>query len=298
MLARGARYGAGWQIGAYHLVPGALLNAALVLALGLAGVAVLRRWLEHRYLPQTQLQAGMRSSIATLLGYAGQITVLALALSTLGLGVERIAWIASALSVGIGFGLQAIVQNFISGLILLAERPVKVGDWVVLGQTEGDIRRINVRATEIQLADRSTVIVPNSEFVTKSVQNMTLTRAGGRVLLNLPMPLSSDADQVRRLLLDTLRGHAQVQQEPAPLVLLSGIEHGQLMFQAIAFVADPRQAAVVRSELWFALLQALGAAGLPLALPTLAIVRDGEDAMRAADASTGSRPAKALPVPA
>ena len=118
------------------------------------------------------------------------------------------------------------------------------------------------------------------------------------MLLNLPMPLSSDADQVRRLLLDTLRGHAQVQQEPAPLVLLSGIEHGQLMFQAIAFVADPRQAAVVRSELWFALLQALGAAGLPLALPTLAIVRDGEDAMRAADASTGSRPAKALPVPA
>ena len=90
----------------------------------------------------------MQSSITTLLGYVGGVVVIAIALSALGIGIERIAWVASALSVGIGFGLQAIVQNFISGLILLAERPVKVGDWVVLGDAEGDVRRINVRATE------------------------------------------------------------------------------------------------------------------------------------------------------
>ena len=121
----------------------------------------------------------MRSSLTTLLGYVGGIVVIAIALSALGIGVERIAWVASALSVGIGFGLQAIVQNFISGLILLAERPVKVGDWVVLGTSEGDVRRINVRATEIQLGDRSTLIVPNSEFITKTVRNMTLRQCRG-----------------------------------------------------------------------------------------------------------------------
>src|SRR5690606_30720465 len=108
-----------------------------------------------------------------LFGYAGQVLIVALALSALGVGLERVAWIASALSVGIGFGLQAIVQNFVSGLIMLAERPVKVGDWVTLGGVEGDIRRINVRATEIQMFDRSTVIVPNSEFITKVVRNVT-----------------------------------------------------------------------------------------------------------------------------
>jgi small-conductance mechanosensitive channel len=125
----------------------------------------------------------------------------------LGISVNRIAWIASALSVGIGFGLQAIVQNFISGLILLAERPVKVGDWVVLGAAEGDIRRINVRATEIQLGDRSTLIVPNSEFITKTVRNMTLRNAEGRVLIRLPMPLSTNALQVRDIMLGALREH-------------------------------------------------------------------------------------------
>src|SRR5690606_26008895 len=137
-----------------------LMQALLVLALCLLGVRLLKRWLANRYLPTTELDPGMQLSAATLFGYTGIVVAVALALSALGIGLERVAWIASALSVGIGFGLQAVVQNFVSGLILLAERPVKVGDWVSLGGVEGDIRRINVRATEIQMSDRSTVIVP------------------------------------------------------------------------------------------------------------------------------------------
>src|SRR5690606_7483740 len=124
---------------------------------------------------------GMQVSASTLFGYAGGIVAVALAMSAAGIGLERIAWVASALSVGIGFGLQAVVQNFVSGLILLAGRPVKVGDWVSLGGVEGDIRRINVRATEIQMGDRSTVIVPNSEFITKVVRNVTMARPLGVV---------------------------------------------------------------------------------------------------------------------
>src|SRR6185437_12932306 len=152
--------------------------------------------------PGTAMAPGMRESIVTLLGYLGGVLVFALALAALNVSLQSIAWIASALSVGIGFGLQAIVQNFISGLILLMERPVRVGDWVSLSsEVEGDIRRINVRATEIQLWDRSTVIVPNSQLITQNVRNVTHASAQGRVRILLPMPLDTDAARARQLML-------------------------------------------------------------------------------------------------
>ncbi|RZL92141.1 MAG: mechanosensitive ion channel, partial [Variovorax sp.] len=201
LFQRSGTLGASLKVGQFELVPGALLGAFAVLVGGFVAMRVAKRWLDDSYLPTTTLEPGMRSSLLTLLGYVGGAVVIGSALSALGLGIERIAWVASALSVGIGFGLQAIVQNFISGLILLAERPVKVGDWVVLGNAEGDVRRINVRATEIQLGDRSTLIVPNSEFITKTVRNMTLVNAEGRVLIRLPMPLTTDAHQAREVLL-------------------------------------------------------------------------------------------------
>lgn len=209
----------------------------------------------------------MRSSITTLLGYVGGIFVVAVALAGLGISVERIAWVASALSVGIGFGLQAIVQNFISGLILLAERPVKVGDWVVLGDTEGDVRRVNVRATEIQLGDRSTVIVPNSEFITKTVRNMTLAGAPGRVLLRLPAPLDTDAERMRTLILEAFRAHEGILDTPEPLVQLEGIANGTLTFLAIGYVGNPRNAGGVRSDVLFSILASLKGAGLYLSPP-------------------------------
>ena len=269
LFQRSGKYGNGLAIGEFQIVPSAVLGAIGVLVIGFVALGVFKRWLEGRYLPHTTIEAEMRSSITTLLGYVGGVMVVAFALSALGIGINRIAWVASALSVGIGFGLQAIVQNFISGLILLAERPVKVGDWVVLGGTEGDVRRINVRATEIQLADRSTMIVPNSEFITKTVRNMTLTSAGGRVLITLPLPLTTDAKRVRALMLDAFAMHPDVLADPAPQVQLNGIEGGLLMFQATGYVSSPRIAGNVRSDLLFSILEALRTAELPLSVPTM-----------------------------
>jgi len=269
VFQRSGKFGTGVKIGEFQLVPGAILSAAAVLVAGFVLLRIFKRWLVRSYLPTTQFEPGMQSSISTLLGYVGGILVVAFSLSALGIGIERIAWVASALSVGIGFGLQAIVQNFISGLILLAEQPVKVGDWVVLGTTEGDVRRINVRATEIQLGDRSTLIVPNSEFITKSVRNMTLANAEGRVLLRLPMPLTTDAQRVRDLILEACRAHEGVLETPAPSLTLEGIENGLLIFQAIAYVPSPRLAGGVRSDLLFTILDALRQADIPMATPTL-----------------------------
>lgn len=267
VFRRGTRVDHSLKIGEFTLAPTALLTALAVVCAGFAAIRVIQHWLSERYFPHTSLEPGMRSSIVTLLGYLGGVLVVAVALSGLGISVERIAWVASALSVGIGFGLQAIVQNFISGLILLAERPVKVGDWVKLGDTEGDVRRVNVRATEIQLGDRSTVIVPNSEFITKAVRNMTTTNAPGRVLLNLPAPLDTDARRMRELILQAFREHEGILDTPAPSVTLDGIQSGTLNFVAVGYVANPRSAGGVKSDVLFAILEHLKRAGLRLSPP-------------------------------
>lgn len=269
---RSGQWREGLAIGEFRLQPTALLQALLVLVLGLGAVRVLRRWLTSRYLPTTTLDAGMRASATSLFGYAGVVVVVALAMAALGIGLERIAWVASALSVGIGFGLQAVVQNFVSGLILLTERPVKVGDWVALGGVEGDIRRINVRATEIQMGDRSTVIVPNSEFITKIVRNVTLADPLGLVQVKLPVPLGSDAQQVRELLLAAFDANTDVLDTPAPSVLLDGIERGQLLFNATGFAKSPRVTGGVRSALLFDMLQRLQDAGITLSAPPTMLI--------------------------
>ncbi|MPM59022.1 hypothetical protein SDC9_105859 [bioreactor metagenome] len=267
VFKRGSSVDHSLKIGDFTIAPQALLTAALVIGLGFLAIHLFKRWLTDRYFPNTSLEPGMRSSIATLMGYVFGVMVIAAALAGLGISVERIAWVASALSVGIGFGLQAIVQNFISGLILLAERPVRVGDWVMLGDTEGDVRRVNVRATEIQLFDRSTMIVPNSEFITKSVRNMTTSGAPGRVLMRLPAPLDTDAERMREIILQAYTSHPAVQEMPAPSVQLEGIQNGTLTFLCIGYIGNPRSTGSVRSELLFTILKTLREAGLYLSPP-------------------------------
>lgn len=269
---------AGISIGEVQIRPTSVLQSAVVLLLGFGCVRILQRWLAAQYLPTTSLDPGMRQSTANLFSYAGYVLAVALALSAAGLSLERVAWIASALSVGIGFGLQAVVQNFVSGLILLAERPVRVGDWVSLGGVEGDIRRINVRATEIQMSDRSTVIVPNSEFITKVVRNVTHANPLGLVQIKLPMPLSTDAERVRSLIVEIFRSHDDVLDEPAPKVLLDGIDpnHGLLVFNATGYVNSPRAAYGVRSALLFEVLKQLGQANLPLSKPSTIMMMQPE----------------------
>lgn len=262
----------GLSIGEIQIRPGAVIQALMVLVFGFFGLGLFKRWLQNSYLPTTSLDAGMQVSALTLFGYAGGIIAVAMALSAVGIGLERIAWVASALSVGIGFGLQAVVQNFVSGLILLAERPVKVGDWVSLGGVEGDIRRINVRATEIQMGDRSTVIVPNSEFITKTVRNVTLASPLGLVQIKLPLPLSTDADEARTLILSAFTDNSDIQDTPAPSVQLDGIDNGFLMFNATGFVSSPRLAYGVRSTLLFDLLKRLRAADMPISKPSTMIL--------------------------
>ncbi|SHM09637.1 DUF3772 domain-containing protein [Rhodanobacter sp. OK091] len=263
----------GGTLGSLNVVPGNIFDAVLVFALGLLVLRVIKRWLSDQLLPKTSLDSGMQNSMLTLLGYVGGVLVFVLALLALKVDLQGIAWMASALSVGIGFGLQAIVQNFISGLILLAERPVKVGDWVAIGGVEGDIRRINVRATEIQMADRSTMIVPNSQFITQNVRNVTLANAQGRVNIKLSMPLETDAGKARELILEVLHAHPDILNMPTPSVQLENLDAGSMTFNCIAYVNSPRDVSGVKSDLLFQILESLRNAKLPMTSPQSMVLR-------------------------
>ncbi|WP_426661179.1 DUF3772 domain-containing protein [Rhodanobacter aciditrophus] len=272
----------GHTLGQLTIDPGTVLGAIAVFVLGLVALRMLKRWLGEQLLPKTAMDPGMRDSLVTLLGYLGGVLVFALALAALNVSLQSIAWIASALSVGIGFGLQAVVQNFISGLILLVERPVKVGDWVSLSsEVEGDIRRINVRATEIQLWDRSTVIVPNSQLITQNVRNVTHASAQGRVRILLPMPLDTDAARARQLMLDALKAHPSTLGTPPPVVRLDNVNASSMTFSITSYVRSPRDVGAVKSDILFDILARLREAQLPLSTPQSMVVRTlgplGED---------------------
>lgn len=254
----------GVTIGQITISPGAILRALAVLAVGLFVVRAIQRWLTGRYLPATDLDAGAQNSIAMVTRYTGLILAVLWALASLGIGIERIALLLSALSVGIGFGLQAITQNFVSGLILLAERPVKIGDWVKIGDQEGDVKRISVRATEIQIADRSTLIVPNSELITKSIVNKTLADPVGRIQLKFSVPLGTDVEQVRTMVEKIYEAHADVLDDPKPTIFIDSIADGRVNFNGYAFVASPRAVYATRSDLWFTLLSHLPQEGIEL----------------------------------
>jgi len=265
----------GLTIGATTLKPSSVLYAVLAFLVVWAVMQAFQNWLTNTYLPKTDLDAGARNSISTVTRYLGIIAAVLWGLTALGIGLERLALVVSALSVGIGFGLQAITQNFVSGLILLAERPVKIGDWVKLGDQEGDIKRISVRSTEIQVGDKSTLIVPNSELITKTIRNMTMGNAQGRIQIQFSVPLSTDVAAVRQILLDCYSEHVGVLAEPAPSVFIDSIANGQVAINSFAYVSGPRAVYGVRSDLYFTMLQKFAAAHIALSSPTdIHLVRD------------------------
>ena len=197
----------GVRIGSYRFSVTDLLFAALVFAALLVATRWLQRILETRVFPQTRLDAGMRNSLKTTVGYAGLLVAVAAGISTAGIDLSNLAIIAGALSVGIGFGLQNIVNNFVSGLILLVERPVKVGDWIVVGEHQGYVQRINVRATEIRTFRRSSVIIPNSELLSSALVNWTHKDAMARVDVAVGVSYHSDVERVREILLEIAGAH-------------------------------------------------------------------------------------------
>jgi small-conductance mechanosensitive channel len=252
------------RLGKVEVSPGAVMGAVALFFIALAATRGVRGWLESRYLPKTQLDVGVRTSLAAAVTYLGGLIGILIAFAYLGLSVSQIALFASALSVGIGFGLQSIIGNFVSGLILLAERPVRVGDWIALGDLEGDVKKISIRATEIEMMDRSHLIVPNTELVSKTVRNVTHAGALGRVKLVLKVVDSADPAAVRDIIMTRLKGHAAVLADPSPAAYITDVKDGAIEFTAFGYLATPRAVFRTKSELLFQLIPDFKAAGIAL----------------------------------
>lgn len=254
-----------FKIGDVTISPSAAITAVGLFFLVLAATQGLRRWLDTRFLPLTRLDVGLRSSINATLGYVGTIIAALLAMSSLGIGVEKITIVAGALSVGIGFGLQSIVGNFVSGLILLWERVIRVGDWVVVGDEQGYVRRINVRSTEIETFDRATMIVPNQNLITGIVKNWLRGDRIGRIKVALSPHSGVDPEMMRDIMLAAARAQDDVLRIPAPQVMFLGMEASGFKFELWCYVADVEKSSRVRSDLHFDLHRRLSEAGIKMA---------------------------------
>ena len=270
----------GVQVGGVSISPGTIVRGVVVLCIGLTLVRAFMGWLEGKYLPATDLDGSARNSVGLVARYVGIALAVIWALASLGIGVERIALLLSALSVGIGFGLQAITSNFVSGLILLAERPIKIGDWIRVGTDEGDVKRISVRSTEIALADHSTLIVPNSELITKSVLNKTLASPLGRIQIQFAVPLETDAGRVRAIVAAAFAQEAAVLDDPAPAIFIDSIADGRIFFNCFAHVASPRAAYGARSAIFTMLLRRFREDAIDIGtVPQRLELVDGRDAI-------------------
>ncbi|MEJ4043245.1 DUF3772 domain-containing protein [Erwinia sp. SLM-02] len=278
LVQKAIEFWGGKGLESMNIVPAHVVNALVCLAVGIWVLRSVKRWLENEFLPKTTMDKGMRVSLITLFSNIGFVLVILMTLSIMGVQWNKLAWIVSALSVGIGFGLQEIVKNFISGLILLTERPVKVGDLVSISGIEGDIRRINVRATEIQLSDKSTVIVPNSQLISQNVRNATMGNAQGVATITLTFPLDIDPQQVRQLLLDVYNDNERILETPEPSVSFKDLTSTGIVLSVTGNVASPRQVSGAKSDLLFDILTRLRKEGVALSAPQTMIIerKDGK----------------------
>ncbi len=257
----------GFKIGEIQVSFRAILGAVLGLIVLLALTRVVQRWLELELLPRTSLEPSLQLSIATIFGYVGGIAAIGIALAGLGMDLQKIALVAGALSVGIGFGLQSIVSNFVSGLILLTERPIRVGDSIVVKGEEGWVRRVRVRATEIETFDRASVIIPNSELITGVVKNWTHANTLGRIVIKVGVAYDSDPDQVRDVLIEIAKTHPQIVQAPSPTALLVAFGDTALEFELRCIVTNVESGSSVKSDLHFAIVKRFRQAGITIPYP-------------------------------
>ncbi len=256
------------------------LLSILIFLFGLAltaSVARISRAATTRYLDGRRALPGASYAVGRIVQYAVIVAGTLVSLDTLGINLGTLAALGAMLSVGIGFGLQNITQNFISGIILLVERPIQKGDFVVVGDVVGTVIEIEMRATKIVSRDGVAMIVPNSEFVTGRVLNQSHPTTRKRVRIAVGVAYGSDTSHVRDTLVAIGLGHPQVLKEPAPLVLFKNFGESSLDFELAVWLDAPDREPVIMSELRFEIDRVFRAKNIEIPFPQreLRIRREG-----------------------
>jgi len=256
---------------------------ALGIAVFVGGVILVRltqRALSERILPETNWDQGVQHSLSAGYGYTGLVLAFGLGIAVLGIDLSTLALIAGALSVGIGFGLRDVVNNFVCGFIMLIERPLKVGDWVVVGQNEGFVKQINLRATEIETWHKAAVFVPNAEIIGQPLKNWTHKDRYGRIDVIVTVAFGSDCETVESILLAAARGHPRVLMRPEPFVLFQDFAESGLRYELRCYTGDVVWYIVIASELRREIDRQFREAGIVIPYPqrTLHVGQRGEGA--------------------
>jgi len=278
----------GFQIGNTQVSFGVLLASIIVFGLAYAAARVFQGWLDAHVLKPAGISGGVRDSIRIGVGYVGIVIAALAAFSYAGFNLSNLAILAGAFSVGIGFGLQSVVNNFVSGLILLAERPIKVGDLVVVGGEEGYVRKISVRSTEVETSERARVLIPNSYFITEKVKNWTLRDNTRRVVIPISVGYGCDPRKVMATLLKVAQDNPNVMTTPAASV---DFDFGadSLNFKLYAFVYDLNKGGSTSTDLRIAILDAFNEAGIAMPFRQTGAMPQNMDWFREAVAEYVSR---------
>ncbi|QDK33932.1 mechanosensitive ion channel family protein [Sphingomonas sp. IC081] len=261
----------GVSFGNVNISAGDLLTFAFVFLAGYIATKWIQRIINLTILPQFEIDRGSQASIVTMIGYVGIVASAAIAVSSTGLDLTSLAFIATALSVGLGFGLQSTVENFTSGMILLVERPIREGDWIEVGTFSGIVRKVSVRSTHLESFDRHQIIIPNSQLITGSVKNLSLGERLARVVVPVGVAYGSDLEHVREVLIAIGKAQDGVLAWPEPNVTLDAFADSSVNMRLLVFIHDATDGVGVASKIRFEIARRFAEEGIEIPFPQMEV---------------------------